>query len=265
MGIHKSAGEEWARRIVGKALGRIVDINDDGRAPGMYDLRVGPKDAPEIAIECVRAVDPIYTETWKVGPGKGALQLSIQGNWTVELAPTASVKAVRQQIEQLLQMLESQGIYYVDVDYELEWSKPVLFNSLNSLSIMHASCYQHPGVGKVYLTMPGTGGAVDQYGMALPGWVGEFLRAPAQEDVLGKLQRSGAPDRHAFLIATFMGAPFAVESYLTGNLDHLPSQPPDLPEPVTGVWIVSEWGRRGPWWDGSAWRLFAARGEGIER
>jgi hypothetical protein len=45
------AGEEWARRIVEKELNRAVVINDNGSAPGMYDLRVGPADAPEVAIE----------------------------------------------------------------------------------------------------------------------------------------------------------------------------------------------------------------------
>jgi hypothetical protein len=81
--------------------------------------------------------------------------------------------------------------------------------------------------------------------------------------VLDKLQRSGAPHRHAFLLVTLIGAPWAVESYLTGSLEHLPSQAPDLPEPVTGVWIVSGMGQKGIRWDGNSWQFFAARGEGI--
>ena len=38
-------------------------VNDDGSAPGMYDLRVGPANAPQVAIECVGAVDQTFTET----------------------------------------------------------------------------------------------------------------------------------------------------------------------------------------------------------
>lgn len=223
VGICIMAGEEFARRIVEKELKRTVVINDDGSAPSMYDLRVGPADAPEMAIECVGAVDPTYTETWKIGPAKGPLQLSINGDWIVEIAPMARVKTVRQHIEQLLQMLESQGIYNVDVDYDLKWHNPLLFDSLNSVNITHASCYQQQGTGRVYLTMPGNGGAVDEHGIAVPEWVGEFLRDSARQDVLSKLQRSGAPHRHAFLLVAFIGAPWAVESYLSGNLDHLPS------------------------------------------
>jgi hypothetical protein len=152
----------------------------------------------------------------------------------------------------------------VNVDYELEWRNPVLFNTLNSLNITHASCYEQQGTGKVYLTMPGNGGAVDEHGIAVPGWVGEFLRDSARQDVLSKLQRSGAPHRQAFLLVAFIGAPWAVESYLSANLDHLPSQAPDLPAPVTGVWVVSGMGQRGLRWDGDSWKVFNTRGEEIE-
>jgi hypothetical protein len=64
------ASEEWARRIVQKALNRAVHLHDDNSQPSMYDLRIGPADAPEVAIECVGAVNRTYTETWNVGPAK---------------------------------------------------------------------------------------------------------------------------------------------------------------------------------------------------
>lgn len=264
MGKRAMAGEELARRIVEKELRRTVVINDDGSAPGMYDLRVGPADAPEFAIECVGAVDQIYTETWNVGPARGPLQLPVKGDWIVKIAPSARVKAVKKGVEQLLQELESRGLYDVYVDYRLEWHDAELFRKFDSLGITYALCYSRQGGGKAHLTMPGTGGAVDHQGRALPGWVGEFLRDPSRQDVLSKLQRAGAPERHAFLIVTFMGAPWEVESYLTGGLDHLPNQAPVLPPPVTGVWILQGMGHKGIRWDGRIWRLFEARGEGIE-
>jgi hypothetical protein len=88
------AVEEWARRIVAKELGRTVVINDDGSAPGMYDLRVGSADAPEVGIECVGAVDQTYAQTWNVGPAKGPLQVSIKGDWMVVIAPAALAQAM---------------------------------------------------------------------------------------------------------------------------------------------------------------------------
>lgn len=85
------------------------------------------------------------------------------------------------------------------------------------------------GSGKVHLGMPGTGGAVDDKGNEVPKWLGDFLRDPAREDVLSKLQTSGAKARHAFVIATLGGTPWPVESYLMGKLDQIPSQSPNLP------------------------------------
>jgi hypothetical protein len=258
------AGEEWARRIVEKELKRSVTIHDNGSAPGMYDLRIGQVDAPDVAIECVGAVDPTFTETWNIGPAKGPLELSITGDWNITITAMARVKVIKQRVESLLLELEDQGIENVHVDHWLKWRDAALFDELESLGITHASCYRVQGTGKVHLGMPGIGGAVDVHGGAVPEWVGGFLRDSARQDVLSKLQRSGAMDRHAFLIVTFAGAPWPVESYLTGELDQLPSQAPDLPPPVTGVWIVSGMGRRGLRWDGNTWQLFDARGEGID-
>jgi hypothetical protein len=124
--------------------------------------------------------------------------------------------------------------------------------------------FQLANFGRVYaLGMPGIGGAVDEQGRALPEWVGEFLRDPSRRDMLGKLQRSGAPERHAFVMVSFTGAPWAVESYLAGRLEHVPGQAPDLPPPVTGVWVVSGMGHKGVRWDGNRWWIFDIRGEGV--
>lgn len=263
MGKRVKAAEVFARRVVERELKRLVVINDDNSAPGMYDLRVGSADAPEMAIECVGAVDQTYTETWNIGPARGPLHLSVKGDWTVEIEPKARVNAVKKGLEQLLQELEGHGLYNVYVDYQLEWQDAELFGKFESLKITHALCYSQQGTGKVYLGMPGTGGAVDDLGRAVPAWVGEFLRDPSKQDVLRKLQRSGAPDRHAFIIVSLMGTPWAVELYLIGDLNHLPSQAPDLPPPVTGVWIVPGMGQKGIRWDGNSWQFFDAHGEEI--
>lgn len=258
------AGEEWARRIVEKQLGRPVSINDDGSARGMYDLRVGQADAPELAIECVGAVDPTFTETWNVGPARGPLALACAGDWTVEIAATARVKTVRERLERLLKELEDRGIHNVNVDFWLKRDAPTLFDELESLGITHALCYRILGTGKVHLSMPGRGGAVDDKGSQVAQWLGDFLRDPARSDVLSKLQRSGAKHRHAFVIVSLYGVPWPVESYLMGELEYLPIQAPHLPHPVTGAWVISGFGQRGLYWDNSTWQVVTARGDGID-
>ena len=55
--------ERWAQQIIQKELNRPVVIHDDGSQPSMYDLRIGAVEAPDVAIECVGAVDSVFTET----------------------------------------------------------------------------------------------------------------------------------------------------------------------------------------------------------
>lgn len=264
MKVTTKAGEEWARRILQNELRCAVNINDDGSKPGMYDLRIGAVEAPDVAIECVGAVDSHYTESWNVGPAKNPLDLPIAGDWMVTISVSARVNVVRQQVERLLKELESRGIYEVRADHWLKRCELHLFAQFESLGIEQASCYRLQGTGKVHLEMPGIGGAVDETGSAVPRWISEFLRNPARVDVLGKLQRSGARQRYAFVLVSFRGAPWPVESYLTGALDELPIQGPNLPPSVTGIWLVSTFGRKGVRWDGESWHQFNARGEGID-
>lgn len=258
------AGEEWARRIIESKLGRRVALNDDNSKAGMYDLRIGAPERPEIAIECVGAVDSTLTETWNIGPAKGPLNLPIAGDWTVVIGQGARVKSIRQRIASILQDLEVRGTDKLHVDYRLKRVDMPLFNELESLGVEWAYCYRPEGTGRVHFTMSGTGGAVDDTGSSVPGWISDFLSAPARSDVLEKLRRSGAMSCHVFVIVSFAGAPWPVESYLTGDLDKLPNQVPNLPPPVNEVWLVHGFGQKGLRCNGRAWRSFNARGEGIE-
>ncbi len=85
---------------------------------------------------------------------------------------------------------------------------------------------------------------------------------PHQSDVLGKLARSGAPERHAFiLVPGFSLAPFGVVDMLwRAEDDVVPTMSPDLPDEVTHVWLMAFWSI------GSGLRWSPARGwERFER
>jgi hypothetical protein len=227
----------------------------------MYDLRIGEAEAPEVAIECVRAVDPVGTETWNVGPGKGPLHLSVEGDWRIAISRTARISKITRHIEPILRDLEerdvlrvSEGILYKSHDYEL-------LEKLESLGIQHAWCNSMPGTGRVDWTMEGGGGAVDSEGSTLPGWIEEWLRNPKRKDVLLKLRRTSAQERWVFVPVSLGGAPFSVESYLTGELGILPATSPNLPSPVTGIWVTSIFGTYGVRWDDAGWRLFRVKEE----
>jgi hypothetical protein len=134
-GVGVMAGEQWARRILENELKRNVVVYDDGSKPSMYDLRVGPADAPEMAVECVAAVDPSLTETWNLGPAQGPLELALKGDWSITLTPSAQVNAIRQHVEPLLRKLEARGLRDVSVNHALKRYDSALFEELSSLEV----------------------------------------------------------------------------------------------------------------------------------
>lgn len=85
--------EEWARRIVQKELRQNVVVNDDGTRDSMYDLRIGPADAPELAVECVSAVDQTRAETGAAVLSEGPWELALRGDWIIMITHNAWVKA----------------------------------------------------------------------------------------------------------------------------------------------------------------------------
>jgi hypothetical protein len=112
--------ERWAQQIIQKELNHPVVIHDDGSQPSMYDLRIGAVEAPDVAIECVGAVDSVFTETWNVGPGKGSFSLAVKGDWRIGIARKARIRTIKRRIEPILQDLEEQEISEVRVGHFLK-------------------------------------------------------------------------------------------------------------------------------------------------
>ena len=254
--------ETWAQAICQRELRQDVVIHDDGTEPSMYDLRVGSRAAPAVAIECVRAVDAVLEELWNVGPRRGALTLEVAGDWTVGLIREARMKRLNG-LEATLRECERIGITNVHVDWRLRISYANLFAEFDRLGIAWANCFRPHGAGKVYLTLESIGGMVDEEGSAVADWIGSFLRCRAQADVLSKLARSNAAECHVVVPVGWGGAPWPVESYLTDGLDRLPTSIPQLPEPITSVWIASMHATHGVRWDGSKWHRFDARSASV--
>ena len=252
--------EPWARGLVEEELQLVVELNDDQSRPSMYDLRVGPAEAPVMAIECVGAVDPVRVETWNIGPAKGPLTLELDGDWIVcLLLGKARIKSLDKRLEPILSQCEERGLVSnLRVDWTLKRNQPELFAELTTLGVEWASCYRSPGHGKVYLTVQGIGGCVDTNGSTIAAWIGKFLLAPERADVLSKLARSGAAERHVFVVVDFGGATFPVESYLAGPIDALPAVAPILPSTITGVWLTSTSSGIGVRWTGTTWKRFRA-------
>jgi hypothetical protein len=251
--------EGWAQRIIEKELNRPVFVHDDGSQSSMYDLRIGAGEAPKVAIECVRAVDPVSAETWNVGPGKGPLDLTVKGDWVINIARDAHIRTIRRRTGPILRDLEERDVRRVSAGRLHKGHDYRLLQELESLGIRQASCFRMPGTGRVHMTMEGTGGFVDTAGSALPQWIEEFLCDREREDVLFKLRRTSAQERWVFVPVALGGAPWSVESYLTGEFECLPAKGPNLPSPVTGIWVASTFGTHGVRWDSAGWHLFGVR------
>ncbi|HEX6908915.1 MAG TPA: hypothetical protein VF142_00890 [Longimicrobium sp.] len=251
--------EVAARRIIEKEIGLPVVQHDDNSESGMYDLRIGAKHSPVIAIECVGAVDPVLTETWNIGPAKGPFQLPVPGDWEIIVIPGASVRKIKKRLSPILHEMVERNLVEVDADYVRNRDERHIIYQLRTLGICGASCFRTPGIGQIHLGMEGTGGPIDSTGASIPGWIEEFLRHPERADVLLKLNRSGATENHVFVHVEFGGAPWSVQSYLLEAIKHLPEAAPDLPAPVTGVWVASTQGRYGVRWTNSKWWVFDTR------
>ncbi len=258
---HRDGSQEWARWVVSTALALAVDVHDDGSKPAMFDLRIGPADAPDVAIEVVGAVDPVSTETWNIGPARGPMLLDVAGDWMVVVQPGADIRRIKVQLPDLLRSLESQHLTTaaVDLDDGSSGSQRTLSRWLVALGIDTIDCYHPAGEGKVHLSMPGRGGVVDTTGSSLPGWAATFLADPERADVVRKLRRSGARRREVFVPVTLDGAPWSVVSYLTGDLSSLPSSAPQLPIGIEGFWACPTHGDGGVYWNGGLWQRVRTR------
>ena len=118
-----------------------------------------------------------------------------------------------------------------------------------------------PGSIYVTLDLPAerTGGIVADTGDALAAWVGDFLEGHERQDVRHKLLRSGADERHAFLILPgFAEVGFGVIDLLMRDDAPLPEAEPALPVEVTHVWVVSTWssGHGMRWAPDQGWSYF---------
>lgn len=246
--------EDWAKQVVAKELGEIVDVHDDGSESGMYDLRIGEKNAPEYAIECVGAVNFTATETWNIGPAKGPIRINSAGDWIVSIKDSAKIKSLKRSISSAIGKCEELGLTeYTPVNWELRNFNEDIFNVLNGLGVSSFYMYRAKGSSKVHLTMDGKSGAVNQNADDLVGWVDSFLSSDDKADVVKKLRNSNAKEKHAFIPIILGGAPWYVESIFFSDMQ-APNTPPKLPKPITGVWITSN-GRGLRYMEGQ-WHLF---------
>src|SRR5215213_3053071 len=164
------------------------------------------------------------------------------GQPTPSISRNARISKLLQRLGTILRDLEERDNLRVNVLRPLGGQDDSLIEELEDLGVQYASCLSMPGSGHLRWTMEGNGGVIDSEGSALPQWIEEWLRDPKRQDVILKLRRTSAQERWVFVPVVFGGAPWSVESYLTDEFEYLPATSPNLPSPVTGIWVTSTFG-----------------------
>jgi hypothetical protein len=240
-------GEEvWAQACISLALpGVAVRQHDDGSEPRMFDLEVIHDGRISAAVEVTQAADAQSTELWKLVNSDGRrIESDLEGGWHLSLLPSARARRIKAELPTLLRELEAAGVQQVRAAWSLN---PGPFDRVATcLGIADLFQGETAYPGSIYFTiaepLEKSGGYAADTGNALPRWLEEWIRQPAQADNLEKLRRSGADERHLFVIFPgFSEAPFAVTDLLFRPDAPLPTIPPRLPDEVTHLWAVSTW------------------------
>jgi hypothetical protein len=254
--------EQWAQEVIGRVLSATAEQHDDGSLPGMHDLTILRPGRPPAAVEITAAADSASIELWQLvnGSHKRWLVEGLRGGWMVSVDPLARAKRLRYELPELLAQLEKLDMRELQLSRGPE--QP-LGDLARDLMVSGASQGGTDFPGSIYVTLERaserTGGFVASNGNALAEWIGDFLRASDQQDVLAKLVRSEADERHAFVILPgFTIAPFSVSDLLMRGDAPIPTDEPKLPTAVTDVWLMSTWstGHGFRWSPDAGWLSF---------
>jgi len=187
-----------------------------------------------------------------------------RGGWLAWLRPTARARRLRERLPSLVRDLERRGVTEVvarrhswrrDSEDEREVDELGIDAPRQSATNLPGSIYL-----SIHAPAERSGGFASASGTAVQVWISDYLSSPETADVRAKLGRSGCVGQHAFVwVPGFASAPFGVTEFLLRDLDgELPDAPPELPDEVTHVWMLSTWdaGSGVRWSPESGWLRF---------
>jgi hypothetical protein len=256
--------EAWARDCIGEALpGCTVNQHDYGSEPSMYDLTITYPNGRIGAVEVTTAVDAQPLALWKLirRLGKPWIEPTLAGGWLVHVKPSARAKNLAHQLPGLLRNLEGNSRRAVSGD---QASTDHATAIAGQLGIVQAQQVPTERPGSIYVMPPERpleqmGGCSPFTGDPLARWLSEWVSTPSRTDNVRKLKRSGAPERHLFiLVSGFDSGSFAVSDLLIAPDAPLPTIPPTLPAEITHVWAASTWdsGDGFRWSTDAGWERF---------
>jgi hypothetical protein len=257
--------EYHAGRIVARATGARVALQDDNIGPRTPDLRIDYDDG-RIGIGEVVTVTDGHRAAESMAFANGGLDVfggDLQWQWWVTAPASADRRRIRASLLPLLEEMEAaneQTSMLAPIDPATAGPGAL---KLLALGVTEVAANTRPGDrrGHVRWQPEGVGGARDLDLDCVHKWLGGLLEGPLARRKLDKLTDvSGDMERHLFVGVTW-SAPWAVLRLLEMDVDALPSHAPTLPSGVSHLWIwgCEPSGRALAWWPARGWFDVARR------
>ena len=242
-----------AASIVARMTGARVVLQDDNRgAEGKPDLLIEYPDGRTGVIEVVTDIDPgraAVIQAARVDHRRHAGRLAsgpftvpgLARLWWVGLRHANGLGAIRARARDLLGNADNEmtAHEHAIAPDGAEWEQKLWRLGVTDL-IRGPS--REPG--EVWLLPPPTGGPVYGDEPVFLEWVRAFLDDEKRADVRAKLERGSYDERHCF-IACSESTDWTVNGHLGEGTEWIPANPPELPPPITHVWLFNvEVGRR---------------------
>jgi hypothetical protein len=234
--------EGIAARVVARLTGERVVIQDDGSRSSMPDIRIDYAAKPAAYVEVVVDIDPSYA-AMDAAIFKGIHTLPCDRIWWVHLTGRANVNAMRRILPSML-----------DTDVlSQETSQQLADMGVESID---GPATPRPGEpGGINLVPAGVRGSAAPVWPAFLDWLADVLASSKTADVRTKLAATNAPERHAFIAASFSTDGDVFFALAQEGHPELPASDPVLPPEITHLWVgsIPSIGRCLAWFPDTGW------------
>jgi hypothetical protein len=250
--------EYRAARVVARATGQRVFLQDDNSEPRTPDLRIeypGWRGIGEVVIITDPGTADLYSSF-----GKGELRFTdhrLGWQWWIDYSPAIDRRNLRELLVDVLVQMETDGEMYaslVPIDHVSPGDGARRLQELGVVAIA-TNTNRRDGPGEVI----GLPGAVDIPREVDIDAVSDWLDRELASDLMLRkseklMARPGYSERHLF-IGVSWSAPSEVLSLLRTQAVELPRKPPTLPTGVTHLWLWDAFfpGRAIAWWPQRMW------------
>lgn len=175
------------------------------------------------------------------------------GLWAVSLVKGASIRGLYRELPGLIARLVNQGQNRLEIVGN--WPRSDLAETARCLGIEYIDKSRASPDAAIFF-MPGSGGTVPTDPNVIVDWVSAVLADNDYADTTKKLLDREADERHVFLMSGSR-TDFGVDERLRRISEGVPSRPPTVPDGITHVWVVSQFGAApaGLWTRERGWLL----------